>query len=212
MCWSPVLRRPTPITHDDRHQMYDESKYSREQYIAMRIKSGDHHSFAAFYQSYFKALCAFASRFVDAATAEEIAQDTMMSVWENHDKIDITRSLKSLAFTIAHNKAIDCAHHVRVQSRVGRIMEERFSHEFDNPDFYTDDELMRVFSSAMLRLPTDVRKAFEMSRMDNKSHKEIAFELNVSPQTVNYRICQALVQLRSELQEYLPLLLLFLWF
>ena len=38
------------------------------------------------------------------------------------------------------------------------------------------------------------------------THKEIAEKLNVSPQTINYRIGQALKILRSELKDYLPLI------
>ena len=39
-------------------------------------------------------------------------------------------------------------------------------------------------------------------------HKEIAEKLNVSPQTVNYRIGQALKLLRIALKDYLPLFIL----
>lgn len=46
-----------------------------------------------------------------------------------------------------------------------------------------------------------------MHRFENKSHKEIAELLQVSPQTVNYRIQQALKQLRVSLKDYLPLIL-----
>ena len=42
------------------------------------------------------------------------------------------------------------------------------------------------------------------------THKEIAEQLGVSPQTVNYRISQALKLLRQELKDYLPLILLLL--
>ena len=49
---------------------------------------------------------------------------------------------------------------------------------------------------------------FEIKR---KVHQEIAEKLNVSPQTINYRIGQALKILRSELKDYLPLIMLFLF-
>ena len=39
------------------------------------------------------------------------------------------------------------------------------------------------------------------------SYKEIAEILGVSPKTVDYRIQQALKQLRVDLKDYLPLLL-----
>ena len=50
----------------------------------------------------------------------------------------------------------------------------------------------------------------EEIRHRHLTHKEIAQQLGVSPQTVNYRIGQALKLLRSELKDYLPLILLLL--
>lgn len=45
-----------------------------------------------------------------------------------------------------------------------------------------------------------------MHRFKELSYKEIAETLQVSPQTVAYRIQQALKQLRIALKDYLPLL------
>ena len=62
---------------------------------------------------------------------------------------------------------------------------------------------------AILNLPESYRIAFEMHRFQNKTYQENAEELNISSKTVDYRIQQALKQLRKELKDYLPLLLFF---
>ena len=49
--------------------------------------------------------------------------------------------------------------------------------------------------------------AFVMHRFRDMSYKEIAGTLGVSPKTIDYRIQQALKQLRVDLKDYLPLLL-----
>lgn len=49
-----------------------------------------------------------------------------------------------------------------------------------------------------------------MHRFRDMSYKEIAEILGVSSKTIDYRIQQALKQLRIELKDYLPLLLPFL--
>ena len=50
------------------------------------------------------------------------------------------------------------------------------------------------------------REAFMLHRFGNKSYKEIADLLQVSPKTVDYRIQQALKQLRILLKDYSPAL------
>ena len=75
------------------------------------------------------------------------------------------------------------------------------------------DELGRRIGQAIRELPEPLREAFVMHRFRRLSHKEIAERLDVSPQTVNYRIGQAVRLLRLRLKDYLPLLLplLLLW-
>ena len=86
---------------------------------------------------------------------------------------------------------------------------EKFEKEFDNPDFYLENELFRLYENALKQLPKDYREAYEMNRNHRMTHKEIAEKLNVSPQTVNYRIGQALKLLRIALKDYLPLFILY---
>ena len=79
-------------------------------------------------------------------------------------------------------------------------------------DFSKLEELQKQIQEAILRLPSSYREAFIMHRFHDMSYKEIAVQLNISPKTVDYRIQQALKQLRIELKDYLPLIyLLFTW-
>ena len=61
---------------------------------------------------------------------------------------------------------------------------------------------------ALKKLPKEYLEAYEMNRNQHLTHKEIAEKLNVSPQTINYRIGQALKLLRVALKDYLPLFIL----
>ncbi len=64
---------------------------------------------------------------------------------------------------------------------------------------------------AVNALPESYREAFVMHRFQDMSYKEIASILEVSPKTVDYRIQQALKQLRIDLKDYLPLVMFFLF-
>ena len=61
-----------------------------------------------------------------------------------------------------------------------------------------------------LKMPPEFQQTFRMHRLEGMTHKEIAARLNVSPQTVNYRIGQTVRLLREELSDYWPLLVLLL--
>ena len=81
---------------------------------------------------------------------------------------------------------------------------QKYESTFENPDFYDQDELFRMYRQTLEKMPKDIRETFLMNRDRSLTHKEIAATLNVSPQTVNYRIGQALKMLRQALKDYLP--------
>jgi RNA polymerase sigma-70 factor (ECF subfamily) len=107
------------------------------------------------------------------------------------------------------NKALNRITQNATKSKVYQKIEQKYQQQFNDPDFYLQKELMSLFNEALNKLPEEYRRAFEMNRFERLTHKEIAEKLNVSPQTVNYRIGQALKILRKELKDYLPLFLLY---
>lgn len=175
-----------------------------------RLNAGDMRCFEACYRFYYKGLCSFATRWVSLAVAEDIVQDAMLYIWENRDKLMEELSLKGLLFMIVRNKALDRVSREGIHTRVHQELEKKFAEQFDSPDFYLGTELSRLYHEALANLPEQTRRIFEMSRLRGMTHQQIAAELEVSPQTVNYHIGQALKVLGVALKDYLPLLLLLL--
>ena len=175
--------------------------------VIRRLNAGDRQCFEACYRFYYKGLCSFASRWVSLPAAEDIVQDTMLYIWENRDRLMEELSLKGLLFMIVRNKSLDRVTRQSVHSRVHQQLEKRFADQFDSPDFYLGMELARLYHEALAQLPEQTRRIFEMSRFQGMTHQQIAAELGVSPQTVNYHISQALRTLGVALKDYLPLLL-----
>ena len=178
--------------------------------IITALKAGEEYVFDAVYRHYFSRLCAFCSQYVsEQEEIEEIVQDTMMWLWENRCRLLEELTLKTLLFTIVKNKALNRISHFEIKRKVHQEITEKYEKEFDNPDFYLENELFRLYENALKQLPKDYREAYEMNRSHRLTHKEIAEKLNVSPQTVNYRIGQALKLLRIALKDYLPLFILY---
>lgn len=167
-----------------------------------RLRSGDESRFDAVYRRYYRPLCTYSSRFVPAIRAEEIVQDTLLWVWENRTTLIPEMPLKSLLFTIVKNKSLNSISHDTIKSRVIRQLAERYREEFDDPDLYLENELIQRFTAALAKLPPEFQQTFRMHRLEGMTHKQIAEKLDVSPQTVNYRIGQTVKFLRTELREY----------
>lgn len=173
--------------------------------IVSALNEGHESVFDAVYCHYFKKLCAFCSQYIpDLEETEEIVQETMVWLWENRLTLKAELTLKSLLFTIVKNKALNRISHYEIKQKVHEEIHQKYESTFENPDFYDQDELFRMYRQTLEKMPKDIRETFLMNRDRSLTHKEIAAILNVSPQTVNYRIGQALKMLRQALKDYLP--------
>ena len=119
-------------------------------------------------------------------------------------------SLKSYLFKAVKNRCLTLINRNEVKQRIEKMIFDNLQSQYDDPDFYAIQELTEKIEEALARLPENVREAFELNRFQNLTYNEIAERLGVSPKTIDYRIQQALKQLRIDLKEYLPLLLPFL--
>lgn len=178
---------------------------SRE--ILEKLKAGNVQAFDIIYCQYYRGLFAFASQYVDESDCEEIIQDVMLWLWENHHILIPELSLKSLLFSAVKNKCLNRIAHLQMRQRVHERLYERYKEVFEDPDFYIEGEILSLISKAINELPEDYRKAFELNRFENLTYNEIAEMTGVSFKTVAYRISQSLRILRAKLKDYLPLIL-----
>jgi RNA polymerase sigma-70 factor (ECF subfamily) len=81
--------------------------------------------------------------------------------------------------------------------------------------FYGEDkaslielEMENKLNDVLNKLPDRCRQVFMMSRFENKKNKEIAEELDISVKAVEKQITRALSEIRVEMKDYLPLLIL----
>ena len=156
---------------------------TEERFLLSAMQHGDIKAYGVLFRRYYPMLCAYATKFVELKDAEEIVQDVMLWLWENRHQS---------------------------QLRADTLFYENMQEMLQDTDFYQFEELQKRIKEAVDALPPAYREAFVMHRFDNKSYKEIAEVLQVTPKTVDYRIQQALKQLRITLKDYLPLILLLL--
>ena len=183
---------------------------TEERFLLSAMQHGDLKAYGVLFRRYYPILCAYATKFVELKDAEEIVQDVMLWLWENRETQTFETSLSQYLFKTVYHRAINQIVRHQSQLRADTLFYENMQEMLQDTDFYQLEELQRRIREAVDALPPAYREAFVMHRFDNKSYKEIAEILQVSPKTVDYRIQQALRQLRITLKDYLPLILLLL--
>jgi RNA polymerase sigma-70 factor (ECF subfamily) len=173
------------------------------QLVAAVAVNRDREAFAQLFRYFAPRLKGFGlRRGADVGAAEELAQETMQTVWRKADTFDPGRATVSTwVFTIVRNKRIDLF-------RRERYPEADLSEASDTPaeDRPPDESLSlseagHALRTAMKTLPKEeleiVRKAF----FEDKSHRAIAEEMRLPLGTVKSRIRLALARMRVAMPE-----------
>jgi len=163
--------------------------------------------FEVFFNEHYPMMVGFAMNYLsDKDQAEELVQDVFTNVWIKAETIEITASAKSYLFTATRNACLNFIKHQKVERAYASQVESPLSVSSDEVEYA---ELEHRLENAMKKIPEKCREIFEMNRFEGKRYKEIAGELNLSLKTVENQMGKALKILRSELGDYLPLIL---WF
>ena len=175
------------------------------------LKRGNMSAFEKVFTRYYSTLCAYSRLFIRSGdVCENIVQELMLWIWENHSELHINDSLSRYLFTATRNRCLKHISHEMVERRVLDEMHKKLHGQFESPDFYIVRELEERIRDAVARLPDSYRQAFELNRYERKTYDEIASMLGVSSKTVDYRIQQALRLLRISLKDYLPAIVIFI--
>ena len=169
------------------------------------------------YLSYFSKMKYFAKEYViSEEDAENIVQDVFVELWENKEMLNMHMNLIAYLFTTIKNKCLNHLRHKLVVQETANKLQEEYTislrmnldslETFDN-NLFSDQDIEKLISRALDALPEKCRAIFIMSKIEGKKHNEIAQELNISINTVGSQIGIAYKKPRTELKDYLPILL-----
>ncbi|MFT3993772.1 MAG: RNA polymerase sigma-70 factor [Dysgonomonas sp.] len=158
-------------------------------------------------------LYAYCRKYVDdTELAKDIVQECFGNLWDNYD--NISSSKEYYLFRSVHNQCISHFRnrkvHYRYEDEIKAALKEiEISPEISYPlaELYMK-EVEDMLEQSINNLPEKCKQIFIMSRYHGMKNKEIADALNISSRTVEAQIYNALKILKSDLRDYLTLLLL----
>jgi RNA polymerase sigma-70 factor (ECF subfamily) len=173
--------------------------------IVRIAERGDREAFASLFNHFAPRVKSYLMRLGAAPeAAEELAQETLLTVWRRAAAFDPARAAASTwIFTIARNLRID------LSRRDGRaIPADDASAASDSPagpheTLSALEEKSRI-SLAVASLPREQAEVISLAFFADKAHSEIAGELGLPLGTVKSRLRLAIARLRGALAEIAP--------
>ena len=173
--------------------------------IVRIAERGDRDAFACLFNHFAPRVKSYLMRLgAPAEAAEELAQETLLTVWRRAAAFDPTRAAASTwIFTIARNLRID------LSRRDGRAPTADDPPEMNDAPARPDEALSALedktrIGIAVARLPREQAQVISLAFFADKAHSEIAGELGLPLGTVKSRLRLAMARLRDALAEIAP--------
>ena len=178
-------------------QIDEPRDWSPEMTAVARYRDRD--SFMRIYDHFMPRLCLYLRGLgTPDAVAEELAQESLLKLWQHASRYDPRRSAVSTwLFRIARNLCIDRARRLRYQATqveallVSETLPEPPTTE-DHADAATLERRIDALSPVQARL-------IRMSYFEARSHQDIAAELGMPLGTVKSHLRRAFLRLQGEL-------------
>ena len=182
-----------------------------EHNLAQLLQSGNVAAFDSLFEVYSPKLFGFAMKyFKNESDSEELVQEVFIKVWENRFKLKSELSFKSYLFTIALNQI---RKYFNKKASSLRYLESlQNDPDFTDNQAILDEDYELAYQHINLiieQMPPRRREIFTKSKLEGKSSKIIAAELNISAGTIDNQVSEALRFIRSRLNTKNIALLLF---
>ena len=197
------MRDSKKVTVDGTKNLTNGTQSDGAQWVDALIRIRDNRDEAAFisvFQQFGPRVKAFLMRTgMDAALAEECAQEVLVTVWNKAHLYDATRASPSTwIFTIARNKKIDV---LRKQKRPEpEDLPWGPEAEPDQEDVIGLQQESEQLGRALADLPEKQRELIEKAYFGDLTHSEIAAQTGLPLGTIKSRIRLALDRLRHSMK------------
>lgn len=174
--------------------------------LLKNLRDGDSAAFEVLMLHYLDPLVKFLTVLTgEVYKAEEAAQETFIILWENRQKIDPEKNIKSYIYTIAKRTSIT---HYRNLAKQEQIMSDVPQLEYSQTG--EDDLIMRetelLIEIIIAKMPTLRKKAYELSEQ-GLTNEEIAKKLNITKQAVAVHLSRARQQIKDTIVAFLVFIL-----
>jgi RNA polymerase sigma-70 factor, ECF subfamily len=174
--------------------------------VMARFQDGDARAFEVIFDRHAAVAFSLAYRICGrSAIAEDIVQESFLSLWRGGARYDPTRgSVRSWILGTVHNRAIDSFRKERATSS-RNVADEGLAERMPAPQ-RTEAEIerrddARQVRAALVKLPEEQRRVIELAYFGGFSHTQIAELLGLPAGTVKGRMRLGLTKMRLALAD-----------
>jgi len=136
----------------------------------------------------------------DTIIAEEVVQDTFVTLWEKRNSIDPERDIAGWLYTVSYNKTINHFREFVKRTEYQQAMLNFADATGENYNMVIENQ-WRILEQAVQQLSTQKRKVFELCKLEGKTYEQTAREMGISKYTVKEYLSDAVELIKKYIQQ-----------
>ncbi len=182
----------------------DNYKVLSDSELVSLLKQRDRQAFAEIYDRYSMMIYYKINQMLrDEDLSKDLVQDLFTTIWEKSDLIRDHVGISSYLYVASRNRVLNYIQRRKTKSdylaEIGKYSLQMSHETLEKID---EKDLMLLITGEIAKLPAKMREVFELSRLEDLSHREIAERLNISESTVKKQVQNALKILKARLSHY----------
>jgi len=176
--------------------------HKKDEELLEEIRQGNQATFADVYNHYQPLLLMEAYYKIRSyPEAEDMVQEIFTSLWNRRAELSTSIPLKHYLYKAVH---LQYAYKCRKSEVARKFIQHTLyvSRDVATNTLLENKEILRQIKTAVSAVSAPAtRRAFELLYIEDKSHKEVAAEMNIQPQVVKNQVSRALKIIRSQLNK-----------
>ncbi|BFM45600.1 RNA polymerase sigma-70 factor [Flavobacterium sp. CFS9] len=165
--------------------------------LIIRLRAGDDSCFKEIYDLYhFKVFCFVKKYTSQLADSEDVTQNVFIHLWKYRSKLDPQVSLEAVLFKSSKQ---EISRWYKKQNRIFSVEDNALIQELDSKTQSEEEVSLQMERIEYLldKIPAKRRKIFSLHKFEDRSYKEIAEEMEMSPGAVANQISKTLQFLKK---------------
>ncbi len=159
----------------------------------------------------------------DENEVDDIIQESLIALWEKRKSIDLQKKIESYLFVIVRNRCLDFlknrkleSNHIPYEQLHSTELQHLYQLDLLEKEELTLEEIAsQLLQESVNKLPSRMREVFIKCKLEGKTQKDVARELDISIKTVEKHVAEAKKQIYDHFSKEFPalavLLLTLLW-
>lgn len=178
-----------------------ESLSHQENYLFKQISVGKEKAFREIFHTYNAKLFPFILKLTHSETvAEDLVQEVFLRLWTNRYEVGRMEYPASWLYTVASNLSLSWLRaHAAELRRFQKLSVNKGAPQEQIIEHISAKEIQSLIWRAVALLPPKRQQIYKLSRERGLNHKEIAEQLELSPNTIKNQLISALKFIRNYL-------------